>query len=214
MGFLLPGRVLDRDKDGDTQPGAQPASQRRLWEQRGQCVWPAIPCSHLGKLLCFPAAAHLLAELLDMMLHQGRSVATIATGLPWFSTFPSRNYTHFSQICCCLRDVGKNLWPGRREGLICPWERYPGWGSAVPCQVRALVLSPENSSTGSRHSHLHQPESPQSPELHPKPWLSPSSTSRVGSTAYLHQQPGSHKRNEEERVRAKHPNISGVSSNL
>lgn len=48
MGVLLPGRVLDRDKDGDTQPRAQPASQGRLWEERGQCAWPAMPCSHLG----------------------------------------------------------------------------------------------------------------------------------------------------------------------
>lgn len=53
-----------------------------------------------GGMLCFPAVAHLLAELLDVMLHQGRSAATIATGLPWFSTFPSSNDTDFSQTCC------------------------------------------------------------------------------------------------------------------
>lgn len=100
VGMLLIGRVLDRDKDGDTQPRTQPASQRRLWEQRGQCVWPAMPHSHLGEVFCFPAAAHLLAELLDVLLHHGQSAATIATGLPGFFTFPSRNNTDFSQIRC------------------------------------------------------------------------------------------------------------------
>lgn len=125
VGILLPGRVLDRNKGGDTPPRTQPASQRRLWEQRGQRVWPAMPHSHLGEAFCFPAAAHLLAELLDMLLHQGQSAATIATGLPWFCTFPSRNNTDFSQICCRKR-CQQNLWPGRREGLICPWGRYIG----------------------------------------------------------------------------------------
>lgn len=89
-------------------------------------------------------------------------MATIATGLPWISTFPSRNDADSSQICCCLRDTSKNLWPSRKEGVL---GRCPGGGSAVPCQV----LDPVSSSRGFSQSHLHQSDPAQNLSCIPNP---------------------------------------------
>lgn len=101
--------------------------------------------------------------------------ATIATGLPWISTFPSRNDADFSQIHCCLRDTRKTSGQaGERSSGKVPSLR-------LCCPLSGEDSGAVSSSRGSSQSHLHQLDPPQNLNY----ISNPDSISRVGSTASL-----------------------------